>query len=67
MVTSIRLDEAGTQAMFPILPSSLSLGNWNVWNSLTIVPEPSSITLAVMGAVGWLLFWLRRRRVGRTA
>ncbi|MFV1996030.1 MAG: PEP-CTERM sorting domain-containing protein [Verrucomicrobiales bacterium] len=60
-VTKIRLDEAGmTSAILtPPPPGGTIVGQWNAWNSLQVVPEPSRVILSLVGiaAIG-----LRRRR-----
>jgi|GEM_PF-2511375 len=60
-VVSIRLDEAGANVLFPVLPSGVPAWDWNVWNHLVISPEPSSATLVGLGFIS-LLGYRRRRR-----
>ena len=62
-VVAIRLDEAGMFVTFPPQPGSSTLWDWNAWNSLQIIPEPSSFLLAGFGFVALLAYgWRRRRR-----
>jgi hypothetical protein len=62
-VVAIRLDEAGMFATFPPQPGSSTLWDWNAWNSLAIVPEPNSISLAAFGFVALAAYGWRRMRV----
>ena len=60
-VTTIRLDEAGMFVTFPAVPTGASgIWDWNAWNSLQIVPEPSSGLLLGIGLVAMAAG--RRRR-----
>ncbi len=74
MVTAIRFDESGIWSMpFPLTPAGIALPpggpngpGWNAWNHVRIIPEPSTLTLAGIAALGSLLLVkLRGRRLVR--
>ncbi len=59
-VVKIRLDEAGmTTAIFPAPPpGGTIIGQWNAWDHLQVVPEPTSALLVGLGLLA--LAWGRR-------
>ena len=61
-VTTIRLDEAGMFVTFPAQPGSSTLWDWNAWDSLLIVPEPSSFSLVGFGFVALAAYGRHRRQ-----
>ena len=64
-VVAIRLGSTAIDGI-SITPSNPIPGRppaWNAWGHLSVVPEPSTFTLAGLGLIGLLAFgWRRRRR-----
>ena len=66
---SIQADElaagAGAWQQFPAVPVVGGQQPWNYWSSVSVVPEPISSTLFLVGAgtLGFRRYWNKRRKI----